>query len=145
MKLDEIQEQWNRDREIDYTDLGIESIRIPQIHDKYLKVYTDERIRLRALEFELTKLTHAKTEYYTGRMSEDELTSRGWEPYLGRLLKNEVSGYVEADNDILEIKQRIVILQEKVNYLDAILRMINNRGFQIKNALDWMKFTNGNN
>lgn len=143
MKLDEIQENWNRDREIDYTNLGMESIRIPQIHDKYLKVYTDEKIRLRALEFELTKLTHAKNEYYTGRMDEDELNSRGWEPFLGRLLKNEVSNYIEADNDVLKIKQQLAILQEKINYLDTILKMITNRSFQIKNALEWMKLTNG--
>ena len=48
MKLEAIQELWNRDREIDYTELGTESIRIPQIHDKYLKIYTDERIKLKA-------------------------------------------------------------------------------------------------
>jgi len=33
--------------------------------------------------------------------------------------------------------------QEKVDYLEAILRQINNRGFQIKNAIDWNKFISG--
>jgi len=70
LKLEEIQELWNRDREIDYTELGTESIRIPQIHDKYLKIYTDERIKLRGLEFELSKLVRAKTDWYAGRMSQ---------------------------------------------------------------------------
>jgi len=44
LKLEEIQELWNRDREIDYTELGTESIRIPLIHDKYLKIFTQEKI-----------------------------------------------------------------------------------------------------
>ena len=52
MKLEEIQELWNRDREIDYTELGTESIRIPLIHDKYLKIFTQEKIRLKSVEFE---------------------------------------------------------------------------------------------
>ena len=90
MKLEEIQELWNRDREIDYTELGTESIRIPLIHDKYLKIFTQEKIRLKSVEFEMLKLVRAKTEYYSGKMSKEELDERGWEPYLERLLKNEV-------------------------------------------------------
>ena len=145
MKLEDIQELWNRDREIDYTELGTESIRIPQIHDKYLKIFTDERIRLKGLELELAKLVRAKTDYFSGRMTQEELDRRGWEQFLGRLLKNEIPNYIESDDDIIKIKQQIVVYQEKINYLDAVIRMINNRGFQIKNALDWLKFSNGNN
>ena len=145
MKLEDIQELWHRDREIDYTELGTESIRIPLIHDKYLKIFTDERIRLKGVEFELSKMVRTKTEYYSGKMSQEELERRGWEQYLGRLLKNEIANYIESDDDVNKLKQQIVVLQEKVNYLDSVIRMINNRGFQIKNALDWLKFTNGNN
>ena len=125
MKLEDIQELWHRDREIDYTELGTESIRIPLIHDKYLKIFTDERIRLKGAEFELSKMVRAKTEYYSGKMSQEEIERRGWEQYLGRLLKNEVSNYVESDKDIIKLKQQTVVLQEKINYLDSIIRMIN--------------------
>ena len=145
MKLEDIQELWHRDSEIDYTELGTESIRIPQIHDKYLKIFTDERIRLKGVEFELSKLVRTKTEYYSGKMSQEELERHGWEQYLGRLLKNEIANYIESDDDVIKLKQQLVVLQEKVNYLDSVIRMINNRGFQIKNALDWLKFSHGNN
>ena len=145
MKLEDIQELWHRDSKIDYTELGTESIRIPQIHDKYLKIFTDERIRLQGVEFELSKLVRTKTEYYSGKMSQEDLDRRGWEQYLGRLLKNEMANYIESDDDVIKLKQQLVVLQEKINYLDSVIRMINNRGFQIKNALDWLKFTNGNN
>ena len=145
MKLEDIQELWNKDSEIDYTELGTESIRIPLIHDKYLKIFTDERIRLKGIEFELSKMVRTKTEYYSGKMSQEELERRGWEQYLGRLLKNEIANYIESDDDVIKLKQQLVVLQEKINYLDSVIRMINNRGFQIKNALDWLKFTNGNN
>jgi hypothetical protein len=143
LKLEEIQEFWHKDREIDYSELGTESIRIPQIHDKYLKIYIDERIRLKGLEFELVKLVRAKTDFYSGRMPQEDLERRGWEPFLGRLLKNEINNYIESDDDVIKIKQQIIVLQEKNNYLDSIIKMINNRGFQIKNALDWLKFSHG--
>ena len=145
MKLEDIQELWHRDREIDYTELGTESIRIPLIHDKYLKIFIDERIRLKGVEFELSKIVRTKTEYYSGKMSQEELERRGWEQYLGRLLKNEIANYIESDDDVIKLKQQLVILQEKITYLDSVIKMINNRGFQIKNALDWLKFSHGNN
>ncbi len=143
MKLEEIQEFWNADREIDITELANESVRIPQIHDKYLKIYIDERIRLKGLQFELTKLVRLKTDYYAGKLTQEELEKLGWEQFLHRLLKNEISTYIEADEDIIKLKKNIVLLEEKIHYLDSIIKMISNRGFQIKSAIDWIKYKNG--
>ena len=143
MKLEENQELWNRDRDIDIADLGIESVRIPQIHDKYLKIYIDERIRLKGLQFELTKLPRLKTDYYAGNLTEEELEKLGWEQFLTRLIKTEITKYLEADEDIIKIKRNIVLMEEKIHYLDAIIKMVMNRGFQIKSAIDWIKYKDG--
>jgi len=143
MKLEEIQELWNRDREIDIAELAIESVRIPQLHDKYLKIYIDERIKLKSLEFELSKMVRLKNDYYSGRMAQEDLEKLGWEPFLGKILKGEMHSYLEADEDIFRIKTKIVMMEEKINYLDSIVKMINNRGFQIKSAIDWIKFKSG--
>ena len=74
--LEDIQDEWEKNSKIDYSNLGTESIRIPVIHDKYLKIFIDERIRLKSMEFELSKLVRTKTNYYNGRMTEDELEDR---------------------------------------------------------------------
>jgi hypothetical protein len=143
LKLEEIQEFWNADREIDITELANESVRIPQIHDKYLKIYIDERIRLKGLQFELTKLVRLKTDYYAGKLTQEELEKLGWEQFLQRLLKNEISTYIESDSDIIKHKKNIVLIEEKCYYLDSIIKMISNRGFQIKGAIDWIKYKSG--
>lgn len=143
MKLEEIQEFWNADREIDITELANESVRIPQIHDKYLKIYIDERIRLKGLQFELTKQVRLKTDYYAGKLTQEELEKLGWEQFLQRLLKNEISTYIEADEDVIKSKKNIVLIEEKCYYLDSIIKMISNRGFQIKSAIDWIKYKSG--
>ena len=143
MKLEEIQELWNRDREIDIAELAIESVRLPQLHDKYLKIYIDERIKLKSLEFELSKMVRLKNDYYSGRMAQEDLEKLGWEPFLGKILKGEMHSYLEADEDVFRIKTKIVMMEEKINYLDSIVKMINNRGFQIKSAIDWIKFKSG--
>ena len=143
MKLEEIQELWNKDRDIDIENLATESIKIPQIHDKYLKIYIDERIRLKGLEFELAKLTKLKMEYYAGTLSKEELTEHGWEPFLTKVIKTERYTYLDSDEDIFRIKANITLMQEKINYVESIIKMINNRGFQIKSAIDWIKFKHG--
>jgi|TARA_Y100000816_G_scaffold88872_1_gene61274 hypothetical protein len=143
LKLEEIQELWNRDRDIDITDLGVESVRIPQIHDKYLKIYIDERIRLKGLQFDLNKLVKLKTDYYAGNLTEEELERLGWEQFLTRLIKTEITKYLEADEDIIKMKKNIVLMEEKIHYLDSIIKMVSNRGFQIKSAIDWIKYKDG--
>ena len=143
MKLEEIQELWNRDREIDITELATESIRIPQIHDKYLKIYVDEKIKLRKLQLNLAKISKMKSDYYSGRMPQEELERLEWQPFLVKVLKGEVNSYVESDDDIIKLKETIALMEEKINYIDSVIRMINNRCFQIKSAIDWIKYKDG--
>ena len=143
MKLEEIQELWNRDREIDISELATESIRIPQIHDKYLKIYVDEKIKLKKLQLNLAKISKMKSDYYSGRMSQEELDRLEWQPFLVKVLKGEVNSYVESDDDIIKLKETIALMEEKINYIDSVIRMINNRGFQIKSAIDWIKYKDG--
>ena len=143
MKLEEIQDLWNRDREIDISELATESIRIPQIHDKYLKIYVDEKIKLRKLQLNLSKISKMKSDYYSGHMSQEELDRLEWQPFLVKVLKGEVNSYVESDDDIIKLKETIALMEEKINYIDSVIRMINNRGFQIKSAIDWIKYKDG--
>ena len=143
MKLEEIQELWNRDRDIDISNLAVESVRIPQVHDKYLKIYIDERIKLKGLEFDLAKITRLKTNYYAGTMSQEELDELGWQPFLVKVIKGERQAYLDSDDDIIKLKKNMVIVQEKINYVDSIIKMISNRGFQIMSAVDWIKYKDG--
>ena len=44
---------------------------------------------------------------------------------------------------IQKIQAKIIYQEAIVNYLEQILRMINNRSFTIKNAIEWRRFTSG--
>ena len=50
MELSEIRKIASQDMPIDDTELDTESLKIPQIHNKYLNLYHDERLVLRKLE-----------------------------------------------------------------------------------------------
>tara|TARA_B100001250_G_C19740626_1_gene762897 strand:- start:976 stop:1410 length:435 start_codon:yes stop_codon:yes gene_type:complete len=143
MKFEEIQYQWTLDCVMDETELSKESIKIPQLHNKYLIYFHDERIRLRTMKFENSKLLKLKREYYSGRMSAEEMEALDWELFQFKLLKADVQEYIDADEDIIELKKKLTLQEEKTDYLESIVKSLSNRGFLIKNAIDWKRFTEG--
>jgi hypothetical protein len=128
---------------IDDTMLDMESIKIPQLHNKYLNLFHDERLFLKKLESEKRELLRDKWEFYSGKMTEEELNKRGWEPFQLKVLKQDLDRYIYADKDVSVLTDRITLQQEKVDYLASIIKSINGRGWEIKNAIEWRKFTNG--
>ncbi len=143
MKIEDIMSSWTNDSSMDETELANESTNIPVLHNKYLKIFMAERIKLFSAKAELKKKRRVLLEYYLGELDQEELKELGREPFYKKLLKNEVDLYIDSDDSLTEQSLRVSLQEEKVNYLEAILRQINNRGFQIKNAIDWNRFITG--
>ena len=143
MQLDELFELWKKDSEIDRTELGEASTNIPKLHYKYYKLFAQERLKLRKLEAEYKALYKDKWEYFQGNMSEEDLEANGWEPNPLRILKSDLNTYIDSDTDIIKQTSKMDYQKEKISFLENIIRSINNRGFQIKNAIDWEKFKVG--
>jgi hypothetical protein len=143
MKLEEIQLLWEQDSKIDRTELGEESLRIPQLHSKYFKLFSSERLTLRKLEDDYNKLYVLKSEYYNGTICEEDLKMNGWEPFMLKILKSDIPIYMRSDDDLSLLQLRINMQSEKVEFLESIVKNLPARGYQIKAAIDWIKFTNG--
>ena len=143
MKFEEIQKLWTSDCPIDETELAQESVKIPQLHNKYLIFYSNEKLRFKTQRFEHSKLVKLKKEYYGGKMSQEELEAIDWEPFQHKLLKADVEQYVDADDNVIESKKILALQEEKVDYLEAIVKGLSTRGYLIKNAIDWKRFTEG--
>lgn len=143
MKLEEIYTMWTKDSEIDTTELSNESVKIPKLHNKYFMIYMEEGMRLRKMRAQYKQLKLLKEQYYKGELDIDELKEHGWKPQPLKILKNDILTYIEADNDIIDLSLKIGAQEEKVSYLEAIIKMINNRGFQLKTALDFERFRTG--
>jgi hypothetical protein len=143
VNVEQIVNEWNKDCKIDETELGSESSKIPQVHNKYIKIFMGERIALYKLKAENKKTRRILLEYYLGELDQDELDQLGRTQFYKKLLKNEVDTYIESDDMMIEANLRLGMQEEKVSYLEAIIKIINNRGFQIKSAIDFMKFTQG--
>ena len=53
MKFEEIQKLWTSDCNIDETELAQESVKIPQLHNKYLILYSNEKLKSKEIKFYL--------------------------------------------------------------------------------------------
>ena len=144
MILDDIRNMANRDLVMDETELNVESMKTPQLHNKYLILLSDERLILGKIESDVNILKRDKWLYYTGKMSKEELDKRGWEPFDLTVLKTDIDRFMLSDDDIIHITNKILLQKEKVNYLESVVKIINNRQWFIRSTIDWLKFTNGN-
>jgi hypothetical protein len=144
MKLSDLQSSWADDCKINETNLGQESARTPILHSKYLNFLSSTRLNLRKAESDYLNLRRKKYKYYRGEMTQAELVAEEWEQWQGnKPLKNEMDEFLQVDNDL-------IILEDKVEYfkivqyqLEQIIRSLNSRTWDIKNCLEWTKFTNG--
>ncbi|NDB82544.1 MAG: hypothetical protein EB127_07360 [Alphaproteobacteria bacterium] len=143
MTLNELIQQAKQDMVFDDTELDKESLRIPQLHNKYLNFYHEERLRFQGYKAQYSKMFKLKWEYYTGKLSENQLKELGWEPFDLKILRQDVDIYLEADKDLVELKNKMTMQEEKVEYLNSVLKGIMNRQFHIRDAIAWRKFMNG--
>lgn len=143
MKFDELRRMVSVDMKIDGTELDIESLKTPQLHNKYLNLYHDERLILKQMKSRIKELVRDKWEFYSGKMSEEKLERLGWEPFQLKVLKQDLDRYIESDTQVAREYDRIAFQEEKVDFLQATLKSITARQWDIKNAIEWRKFTNG--
>jgi len=140
MDLNELQNDADRDLKIDDTELDMESIRTPQLHNKYLKLYTKYSLQLKKAQDDYKILYRSKWEYYTGKANPDVYEAK---PFDLKILKADVGIYLDADKEIQELGQKEAYIQAIVTYLEKILREINNRNWNIRNTIEWKKFIHG--
>ena len=140
MTLEELQSQADKDLVIDDTELDTESLRTPILHNKYLQYYNKFNLLLKKSQWEERTLQREKWEYYTGK-SDPEVYKQ--KPFDLKVLKNDVHIYINSDEDIQKIQAKIEYQSAIVSYLEQILRILNNRSFTIKNAIEWRRFTSG--
>ena len=134
MKIEELEQSVEKDLYIDETVLARESLSTPLKHNKYLKMLLRERLKLKKLRNDLYKVSLGRTNYYNGSDPD---------PFEYVLKEREVKEYVRVDPTVVEAEAKVALQEEMVKYLEEICKMFEKRGFAIKNAIDFMKFTQG--
>ena len=140
MDLEQLQDLADKKLKINDTELDLESLKTPQLHNEFLKHLTKFKLMLSRAETEYNVLKKDKWEYYTGKA---DASVYALKPFDLKIWRTDIDKYLDADIDLQKAKQKVDYLETTVDFLDRTIRQIANRGFTIKNAVDWRKFTSG--
>lgn len=145
MNIHDIEIAWSTDCQIDLNDLSQSQVHAAKLHHFYNVPLNQSRIRLAELDNAKNKMILLKRDYYLGDIAHETLKQYQWKPFQKIIIRADLPAYIQADPDIIEINMEIAQVTQIINFLESIIRSINNRGFQIKNILDDLKFKNGIN
>lgn len=139
--LDTIQKMWTEDSKIDIDNLHTESINIPVLHAKYFDLYNTILLLKKKAEQQKKKVRHEKYEYFTGKADPDVYLEN---PFPKKLRdKDTLQKYLDADNKLSQISLKVEYYDVMLKYIEDILKMIHNRTYQIKNAIEYQRFMSG--
>ena len=140
MNLNDLKEMCDKDVKIDSTDLDGYSISIPELANKYHQLAFDERKTLRFLQGLYDVLLRQRWLYYSGKASENVYEEN---PFDLKVLKNDIDMFLDADTQIMNIKDKIEEQEEKIKLIEETARIIQNASFNISNTIKWKKFLSG--
>ena len=139
MDLEKIQEMWERDSKVDDVLLDQASLKIPQLHQKYLTLHNEFSLLSKKATQELKKLQHLKWLYYSGKAAPEDYA----EPFPYKVMKSDIQNWIGVDDDIMKVEMKIEYYNVMLRYIDEILKQITNRTYQIKNSIEFMRFSSG--
>jgi len=119
-----------------------EDSRLHVLLDKYSKLYSAEKLELERMKRGMKPLLKAKSEYYLGKASPEVYKEKPFDLKV-KAIKSELSLYLDADEEMMEAAELICQQEEKVGYLERLLRDISNRGWRIKNIVAAQQFKHG--
>ncbi len=141
LDLEEIQKMWEKDAHIDMDNLHDESIKVPALHAKYFEIYNTVVLLKKKAEQTRKNVRHERYEYFTGKADPEVYQEN---PFPKKVRdKDTLQKYLDADDKLSQISLKVEYYDTILNYLDSILKMIQNRTYQIKNAIDFLKFQAG--
>jgi len=139
--LDTIQKMWEKDSNIDPDNLHTESLNIPVLHSKYFDLYNNINLLRKKAEQQKKNIRHERYEYYSGKADPEVYVK---DPFPKKVRdKSAMEKYLDADTKLSGISLKIDYYVTMQNYLEEILKMISQRTYHIKNAIEFMRFSSG--
>ena len=139
--LDKLQEMWEKDAKIDPDNLHTESLNIPSLHAKYFELYNKILLLRKKADQQRKNIRHERYEYFSGKSDPDVYIK---DPFPKKIRdKDTMQKYLDADDKLSNSSLKIDYYDTMLVYLESILKVIQNRTFQIKNAIEFMRFNSG--
>ena len=140
MTLDELKIQVAMDLKVNDERLDTESLKNQELYAKYLDIKSKFELLMYKAKGDYKMLYRDKWEYYGGKSDANVYVTK---PFDLKVLKSDLSIYIESDEEIIQIENKIVYLETVCKYVDGVMKAISGRGWDIKNAIQWKNFEAG--
>ena len=139
--LEAIQEMWEKDSKIDRDNLHEESLNIPSLHAKYFALYNNIFLLRKRAEQQRKNIRHERYEYFSGKADPEIYVEN---PFGKKIRdKDTMTKYLDADEKLSNASLKIDYYDTMLTYIESILKVVQNRTYQIKNAIEFMRFQSG--
>ena len=139
--LETLQGMWNEDSKIDPDNLHTESLNIPVLHSKYYDIYNTLMLLRKKAEQQRKNIRHERYEYFSGKADPEVYIN---DPFPKKIRDKEtMQKYLDADTKLSEVSLKIEYYEVMLRFIEEILKQITNRTYQIKNSIDFMRFSSG--
>ena len=139
--LEKIQEMWEKDSKIDVDNLHTESLNVSILHSKYFEMYNTILLLRKKAEQQKRNIRHERYEYYSGKSDPEVYVDN---PFPKKIRdKDTMQKYLDADEKLSQVSLKVEYYDVMLSYIEDILKMIHNRTYQIKNSIDYIKFSSG--
>jgi len=140
MTLDELKLQVQRDLKVDNEHLDTESLKNQEIKANYLDHKSRYELLLYKAKGDYKRMYREKWEYYGGKADAKIYASK---PFDLKVLKTDLAVYITSDEDIINAENKVGYLETVIDYIKGVIKSVDNRGWDIKNAIEWRKFEDG--
>tara|TARA_B100000085_G_scaffold91448_1_gene82648 strand:+ start:48 stop:482 length:435 start_codon:yes stop_codon:yes gene_type:complete len=139
--LESLQGMWENDSKIDPDNLHTESLNIPVLHSKYYQIYNTLMLLRKKAEQQRKNIRHERYEYFAGKADPQVYVEN---PFPKKIRDKEtMQKYLDADDKLSGVSLKIEYYDVMLKYIEEILKQITNRTYQIKNAIEYMRFSSG--
>jgi len=139
--LETIQKMWNEDSKIDPDNLHTESLNIPSLHAKYYDLYNNLMLLRKKAEQQKKNIRHERYEYYSGKADPDVYIQN---PFPKKIRDKEtMAKYLDADDRLSGVSLKVEYYDVMLKFIEDILKMISQRTYHVKNAIEFMRFQSG--
>ena len=141
MDLEVLKETAKTDLPIsDFERIDQESYKNQVIKQKWLDFKADFELLLVKAKTDHQLLYRQKWEYYGGKAEAKVYAAK---PVDIKVMKTDLVMYIQSDEDILKISNKIGYYEACVDYCKGVIKSIDNRGWDIKHSIEWKKFEAG--
>lgn len=139
--LETLQKMWNEDSKIDPDNLHTESLNIPTLHAKYYDLYNNLMLLRKKAEQQKKNIRHERYEYYSGKADPDVYIQN---PFPKKIRDKEtMAKYLDADERLSGVSLKCEYYDVMLKFIEDILKMIYQRTYHVRNAIEYMRFQSG--